>query len=151
MKAYSNIHYGALWIFNFAYFILKKSIELWENIHDLKSIETWFCQSSSRSRFNGLGFNVATTTPIRAVKIIMNPKPMKHRLYESQSPNLFIFLHIDLHTWGNDIRLTLRWRILCCLQNYCITHELRTRHASSNSKNKICPWFPNLKPFDYIT
>jgi hypothetical protein len=97
MKAYLAIHFVALFfqfgISCFAYLISKESIEPWENFRDLKQVKFYF-----GLKYNGLGFDATTTIPIRIVDIIGNPKPMKHKSYEIQSLDLFLFLHIDLHS-----------------------------------------------------
>jgi len=102
MKAYSVIQFVAFLfqfrIFRFTYFSLKESIEPRESICDLKLVEAQLYQFAFKLRFHGLGFDATMTTPIKIVKIIGNFKPMKHRSYESQSPNLFLFLCIYLHT-----------------------------------------------------
>ncbi len=97
MKAYLAIHFVALFfqfeISCFAYLIPKESIEPRENFSDLKQVKFSF-----GLKYNGLGFDATMTIPIRIVNIIENPKPMKHKSYDTQSLNLFLFLHIDLHS-----------------------------------------------------
>ncbi len=58
MKAYLAIHSITLLfqfkIYHFAYFIMKKSIKPWENIHDLKVVGIQLYQSAFRLGFSGL-------------------------------------------------------------------------------------------------
>ncbi len=97
MKSYLAIHFVALFfqfrVSCFPYFILKESIEPKEIFCDLKQVKFAF-----GLKYNGLGFDATMTIPIRIVNIIRNPKPMKHKSYETLSLNLFLFLHIDMHT-----------------------------------------------------
>jgi hypothetical protein len=94
MKAYLAIHFVALLlqfgISCFAYLVSKESIEPLENFCDLKQVGSTF-----GLEYNGSGFAITMTTPIRPVDIIGNLKPMKHRSYEIRSPDLFLFLHIN--------------------------------------------------------
>jgi len=65
-----------------------------EKTHDLNPIGVQLCQYVFGSGFNGLRFDHATNNPIKIVETIKNPKSLKHKSCENQSPDLFIFFEI---------------------------------------------------------
>ncbi len=88
-------------------FILKKPIEGRGNIFDLKPIEVYICQFTSKWGFNGLRFDPTISIPIKTIETIENPKSLKHKSYENQSLDLFIFFDIFLNYIHEEI--TFNW------------------------------------------
>ncbi len=89
-------------------------------------------------QFSGLAFDAITNTPIKTVETIGNLKSLKCRSYDNQSPHLFNFFDIFFICILAKTTFNQHYAkdICCCLQNYCIAVELRTRRASPNAKIK---------------